>query len=267
MSDPVYIKMNNLRYCCTDHKMQDRQQFIGEHTLVFIIAGETQLQSSEGIKTLRPGCVALIGRNQLIRSVNIPPSGGEFQSVSILLNQAFLRKYVLKEQISSIEKYTGDEVLLLPSDELLTGYFESLLPYFRLDKPLIAAIADLKTLEALELLLNLNRDLARIVFDFTAPEKADLADFMNRNFIYNVHTAEFARLSGRSLATFKRDFQKIFEAPPGQWLLDRRLKEAYHLIKDKYQKPSDVYLQVGFENLSHFSFAFKSAFGVLPSKL
>ncbi|WP_081479976.1 helix-turn-helix domain-containing protein [Solitalea canadensis] len=30
---------------------------------------------------------------------------------------------------------------------------------------------------------------------------------------------------------------------------------------------SDIYLNLGFENLSHFSFAFKKEFGMLPSSL
>jgi len=33
------------------------------------------------------------------------------------------------------------------------------------------------------------------------------------------------------------------------------------------RKPSDVYLDVGFEDLSHFSFAFKKHFGYNPSRI
>jgi AraC-like DNA-binding protein len=43
------------------------------------------------------------------------------------------------------------------------------------------------------------------------------------------------------------------------------LEQAYFLIKEKGKKPSDVYLEVGFEDLSHFSFAFKKEFGKAPS--
>lgn len=48
---------------------------------------------------------------------------------------------------------------------------------------------------------------------------------------------------------------------------EKRLEQAHYLISKKNQRPSDVYLEVGFENLSHFSFAFKKLFGHAPTKL
>ncbi|WP_262497324.1 helix-turn-helix domain-containing protein [Parapedobacter koreensis] len=54
---------------------------------------------------------------------------------------------------------------------------------------------------------------------------------------------------------------------PHRWLQHRRLQEAHYLIKEMGRAPSDVYLEIGFEDLSHFSFAFKKQYGVSPSKL
>jgi AraC-like DNA-binding protein len=45
------------------------------------------------------------------------------------------------------------------------------------------------------------------------------------------------------------------------------LESAYYLIKDKGMKPSEIYLDLGFTDLSHFSFAFKKAYQIPPSKL
>ncbi|MFP3591510.1 hypothetical protein [Chryseobacterium sp. SIMBA_038] len=38
-------------------------------------------------------------------------------------------------------------------------------------------------------------------------------------------------------------------------------------MSEKKRKPVDVYYETGFENLSHFSFAFKKRFGYAPTKL
>ena len=45
------------------------------------------------------------------------------------------------------------------------------------------------------------------------------------------------------------------------------LQAAYYLIKEKGKAPSEAYLEVGFEDLSHFSFAFKKKYGVAPSRV
>ena len=88
---------------------------------------------------------------------------------------------------------------------------------------------------------------------------------MRKNYMFNVGMDRFAYLTGRSLATFKRDFEKLFHTSPSRWLQQQRLQQAHHLITEKGRRPSDVYLEVGFEDLSHFSFAFKKAYGVAPS--
>jgi len=90
---------------------------------------------------------------------------------------------------------------------------------------------------------------------------------MNRNFKFNVSIERFAYLTGRSLSAFKRDFKATFNETPNHWLVQKRLQEAYFLIEKKNKKPSEIYVDLGFEDLSHFSFAFKKVFGLTPTEL
>ena len=46
--------------------------------------------------------------------------------------------------------------------------------------------------------------------------------------------------------------------------MEKRLKVALDKIRNEKKKVSDVYLEVGFKNLSHFSSAFKKQFGYSP---
>ena len=76
---------------------------------------------------------------------------------------------------------------------------------------------------------------------------------------------EIAHYTGRSLATFKRDFKKVSDLTPERWLIKKRLEKAYDLMKHGKKKVVEVYAEVGFRNPSHFSTAFKKHFGVAPS--
>jgi len=123
-----------------------------------------------------------------------------------------------------------------------------------------------KVREAVQLLLHTMPQLKDFLFDFSEPHKIDLEKFMVSNYHFNVPVEKFAQLTGRSLAGFKRDFQKTFSTPPRQWLQEQRLAEARHLIESKNKKPSAIYLDLGFESLSHFSHSFKKKFGKAPTE-
>ncbi len=89
---------------------------------------------------------------------------------------------------------------------------------------------------------------------------------MEENFTEDLTIEEFANYTGRSLATFKRDFAKISDVTPQKWLIDKRLDKAYEILSTGKANPTDVYYQVGFKNRSHFSLAFKKRFGISPSQ-
>jgi AraC-like DNA-binding protein len=69
----------------------------------------------------------------------------------------------------------------------------------------------------------------------------------------------------RSLSTFKREFRKHYGVSPGRWLLDRRLEHSASLLLTTEMSVTEVMLECGFEDLSHFSRAFKEKFGQAPS--
>ena len=259
---------DTILYSCSAKQYRGNEQFIAEHSLGYIIAGEMHLFINDKTIVCKEGSIGLTRKNQLLKSVKFPPPGGEFKSISIYLTQEILRQYVDEHNIAANISMDKTPAVQLPANDIfLKGYFQSLTPYFETKEKMSPTLAALKTKEAVELLLKIQPSLKNLLFDFNEPHKIDLEAFMNRNFTYNVSMSNFAKLSGRSLAGFKRDFEKIFNTSPGTWLQQRRLEEAYFLIKKKNKKPSDVYLDVGFENLSHFSYAFKKAYGMAPSMM
>ena len=94
---------------------------------------------------------------------------------------------------------------------------------------------------------------------------SDIVDFMEKNYMHDLTMEEMAYYTGRSLATFKRDFKKISDLTPEKWLIRKRLEVAYAKMKEGGKKVVDVYAEVGFKNPSHFSTAFKKQYGISPT--
>jgi len=103
--------------------------------------------------------------------------------------------------------------------------------------------------------------------NFEKPGKIDLIRFMEKNYMFNVTMEKFGYLTGRSLTTFKRDFQNAFKSTPQRWLTKKRLELVHYQFTEKKKSPVEVYYEVGFENLSHFSYALKKQFGYTPTSL
>jgi len=136
-----------------------------------------------------------------------------------------------------------------------------------MDEVLPGNIISVKVEEAISILRSIDESSDVVLAYFEEPGKINLAEFMEKNFMFNMNMEKFGYLTGRSLSTFKRDFKKAFNTSPQKWLTQKRLELAHYKLKEKKRKSVDVYFEVGFENLSHFSYAFKKQFGYPPNAL
>jgi AraC-like DNA-binding protein len=243
--------------------------FMAHNILVMQVSGQLSLETSSQKVSTRAGEMMLIGKNQLAQLTKTPlPPEESYETIIISLQEDLLRKIALEEQIGTSNKYHGPSNVLIPPNDFLKGYFQSVVPYVRSSsEQLNPDLGMLKVKEGVKLLLHAMPELRSFLFDFSEPYKIDLEKFMISNYHFNVPLEKFAQLTGRSLAAFKRDFKKTFNTSPRHWLQERRLAEARHLLEDHHRKASAIYLDLGFESLSHFSHSFKKRFGKAPREL
>ena len=257
-----------IAYSCYYSRSREGEQFVPEHVFSYQISGRFTVSDGEHTNVFNEGDFRFFRRNNLIKYVKEPPpGGGEFKSVSVYLDQETLRNFSMQHGYKPSVHQQIETIVKLNPYVLYKSFMDSLAPYREEGTEINPQLQQLKVNEAIMILLQTQPQLADILFDFSDPGKIDLESFMEKNFHFNVQMKRFAYLTGRSLATFKRDFEKIFNTTPGNWLLHRRLQEAYYKIKEKGRSVSDVYMDVGFEDLSHFSYAFKNKFGLAPSKI
>lgn len=253
-------------YSVTSKRVTEGELFIKQHVFDYIISGTSEVYFGDRSYIYKAGDFRFAARNRLSKFIKQPPEGGEYKSISICIDKATLLE--MKNNYSSLQKtatHIHENVFLLKPNKLFNNYIDSLLPYLNNSHIISEQLVKIKIKEAILIFIEANPQLKDILFDFNEPGKIDLEGYMNEHYQYNGSLEEFAYLTGRSLSTFKRDFEKIFKVTPNRWLLQKRLEEAYYLLKKKKMKATDVYLDVGFKDYSHFSISFKKLFGIAPS--
>jgi len=267
MKPVIRIFGDSFLYSCSFDKATIYEQFVPEHVLAYQISGQTQIYHQRREMMLEEGNILLARRNQFAKSIKIPAKDKAYQCISLLLTNEQLQQFALDNEILCGEKYHGIKNILLEPNTILKDYFLSVLQYAQSGKSVSKKLASVKMNEAIIMLMEIRPDLKSFLFDFSDPHKQNLEEFMLKNFHHNAPIKHFAKLNGRSLSSFKRDFAQTFKISPGTWLKEKRLSEAYYLIKKKSQNPRDIYLNLGFENLSHFYTSFKQKYGHTPAEI
>jgi AraC-like DNA-binding protein len=78
---------------------------------------------------------------------------------------------------------------------------------------------------------------------------------------------ELSRLTQMNDCKLKRSFKQCFGQTVYGFVREQRLEKAFFLLQDGCHNVSQAAFAVGYTNLSHFSQAFRSRFGVNPSEL
>jgi AraC-like DNA-binding protein len=244
---------------------------IREHGIVYVLSGKLEINEGGKITYLYRGECAFVRKDNRISMTKMPEKNEQYKSIWLTFTRPFLREFyrtLNKKQLPEDVKRQKVSVYKLPADRPdIRSLFESMTPYFDSPIPPTDELLKLKMTEGVLILLNTDKDVYASLFDFVAPWKIDILDFLNENYMYDLSVKEIASFTGRSIASFKRDFKKISPLSPEKWVIEKRLKIAHDKISKENKKASDVYLELGFKSLSHFSTAFKRQYGFPPTAI
>jgi AraC-like DNA-binding protein len=264
-----HFDLGNIKLAFTQVCEEDifRNVYFASNALYYVEAGSAVLYSGKDKVSIQKGEIAIIKQHSRLDIKKIKDkSGSNFKSIIFYLFPDFVTDFSKQtKQEKEITSITAD-IIHLGKQQSLKAFSESLLPFFE-NKQLKHSDIKEKTFAVLQHLSQHNKQLLHFLANHSKPIKIDLYEFMIHIEINNYSVQELAKLTGRSLSAFKRDFYEVFETTPHQWLLHRKMDYAEQVLAAKQMKASDIYFMLGFNELSHFSSAFKKVKGVAPSQL
>ena len=236
--------------------------------LSFLMKGRKSVHySEEGIEIGNTQFLLMSSGNCLMSEKTAGADG--YQSVLFFFDNKILGDFFVKHPlVLHHDKKSVTEVpfLVFEKDDFLQNYIQSLLLMLSSGQQVSR---DMLKIKLEELLLFMSgkypAQIARLQnslleFDDLSIKKAVSASVMS-----NVTVEELAFLCNTSLSTFKRKFSKLYGTSPNKWLLNERMKLAADLLK-RGHLTSEIYSQVGYENLSSFIYSFKQIYGVTPKQ-
>jgi AraC family transcriptional regulator, exoenzyme S synthesis regulatory protein ExsA len=247
----------------------DRFEIWSQHNYyIYVTSGEKKWFNLRQEMHLKPGDCLFVrkGAQSVYQFFN-----DNFCALVLFVPDSFIRSVLLENQIITAkpEEFTHRESLFpIQCDEQLKAYFQSFYTYLTVPENPNIRLIELKFRE-LVLLSGTTRTktLSEYFASLLLSEKPPMREIMEDNFNYPMSLEEYARLCGRSLSAFKREFNEVFGITPGRWLTQKRLELARYLLENTGRSVMETALDSGFNNHSHFSRIFKEKFGMSPFQL
>lgn len=243
--------------------------FLKEHTILFALNGNKNIFLDDEVLNVDPNSIVLLKRG-IYGMAEVVPEGIEYEALLLFFPDSLLQNFLRQHHLQPDRIVTDTRsYVMLPTDELLTSFRQQYMLFFENRAANMEAILQLKLQEAFLLLLagEHRERILTFLHSITHAHPANIEYIVNTHLFKPLTLAELAQLSGRSLASFKRDFQQYFHCAPKKWINEKRLAHARMLLLNDDMPVSEIALACGFENVPHFIRIFKQEFGDTPHQL
>ena len=272
-ADPANTKLVGNGYMILEYKCpieaDKLQVLLEQHFITYVISGKKDWIA--GDKTVQISAGEAIFLRKGVYTIN------QYFDVDhcvlvFFLQDEFICDFLRENSTHVMQGIEGrpidDQIFRLEVDDALQSLFYSIYSYLKKGAEIPRNLVELKFKELLfNIVLNQKHNkLTQFLTSLNLTTKAALNDVMMKNFRHDLELDEFARLCGRSLSSFKRDFKNVYRQTPGKWLSVKRLEYASALLVSSDLNVNEIAYESGFRNSSHFNKVFKEKYQVTPKQ-
>jgi AraC family transcriptional regulator, exoenzyme S synthesis regulatory protein ExsA len=264
---------NSVELFIYDYKMTDdvvkSKVNLTMNMFSFLQTGEKQVQLADDSVTVNNKQSLLIKTGNCLMTELIDKDHIYFCKLFFFSNKKvldFLDKYAYSSNLEKPTHHKETTFFVIENDDYIHTYLSSLSNFLKLKTTASDSFLSIKFEEIMLYLIDKYGDtfVAYLQTLVATETKSSFHKIIEANIYTNLSLSEIAFLTNMSLSTFKRHFNKEYQANPGKWLQQKRLARAKEILDKGEKKPSEIYLEYGYNNLSNFSIAYKNEFGYSP---
>lgn len=241
-----------------------QQIILNQNTFSFLIEGTKEVVFDNSALSIDDSQFLVMKSGNCLMTEKLSEVSN-YRSVLLFFSNEMLSKFIRKIELEKIESKGYQSVFAFEYDEFLKRFVESLVDLSKLSKNLQNKILEVKLEEIMLYLVEKHGTDFLYSLSVNADNTTQkLIQVIENSHLNKLTLKELAFLCNMSVSTFKREFEKHYSESPIKWFQNKRLEFAHFLLQQKQKNPSEVYFEVGYENLSSFTQAYKSKYGVTP---
>jgi AraC-like DNA-binding protein len=270
LADPSYNKIIGIGYLIVEYKCPiETEKFkllTEENFIIYTISGEKDWIASGKIFKAQPGDALFVKKGVYTTTQYFDV---DHCILILFISDGFIRDFMMDNHsftVSTQASGMDDPIIPLHVSDTLKALFHSIFGYLKATPEIPRELLELKFRELLyNIVLNAqNKALTAYFCSLRHPGRNSLQHVMMNNYQHDLSLNDFARLSGRSLSSFKRDFKSLYNMPPAKWLTEKRLELAKNLLLHSDMNVNEVSFESGFKNPAHFNKIFRDKYALPP---
>jgi AraC family transcriptional regulator, exoenzyme S synthesis regulatory protein ExsA len=248
-------------------EISKQQIVLNRNTFSFLQEGTKEVYFDNSSFSIDNSQFLLMKSGHCLMTEKLSKAQDQYKSILFFFTNEAVEKFIRKYDLPLINSTNHFSTYSFQYDSFINSFTKSLIEIADFSKSIQGKILNSKFEEIMLYLVEFNGvDFLYSIITNLDDQEQKFRQTIEKNKLNKLTISELSFICNMSVSTFKREFQKHFFSTPSKWFQEKRLEHAAYLLKNNNYRASDIYEEIGYENLSNFIQAFKSKFGVTPKQ-
>lgn len=240
---------------------------LNKNLFSFLQEGTKEVYFNHSSDIIDPQKFLLIKSGNCLMTERLSNKSNRYRNILFFFSDEEVLQFIRKFHIENKCTHSQSSTYSFKYDDFIKSFVNSLIDISKLSKSTQNKLLATKFEEIMLYLIELyGVDFLHSLMKNNDTQSQKFIQTIHYNQLNKLTIKELSFLLNMSESTFKREFEKHFNTSPSKWFQEKRLQHAAYLLKNKLKRPSEIYEEIGYKNLSNFVQAFKSKFGLTPKQ-
>lgn len=243
-----------------------QQIILNQNTFSFLTEGTKEVFFDNTTLAIDNSCFLLMKASHCLMTEKLSAIDN-YRSVLLFFSNEMLLTISRKVLITNSNSGKTKSVYSFEYDAFITRFVSSLIDISKLSKSIQEKLLAVKVEEIILYLMEVYG--STFVYSLLSNNNNSthkMIQTVESNLLSKLTIPELAFLCNMSISTFKREFEKCYEESPMKWFQNKRLEHAHYLLHQEHKNATEIYVEVGYENLSSFIQAYKTKYKTAPKQ-